>query len=214
MAQKHFSDSPEHPKCDKCGVGCLDDAALELHVEMMHAPTPTVVGVRPVAIAPSASSSALGPHEDTRIENAKPPQEQPLYSTGFTPLSPKSFPQRLLIGERRMDSPDIQLEANFMSPLNAVQPLFSPTSLPRPGGIIEELWSSRENSNVQVRTPPAPDTGKSPERPSSFAAAVSAQPSGWSSPTSSSQSPPRHSVDRCQGPPSLSTIPSKSQLAR
>jgi hypothetical protein len=33
---------------------------------------------------------------------------------------------------------------DFASPLKEVKPLFSPTSLPRPGGIIEELWSSRE----------------------------------------------------------------------
>ncbi|CAA7269312.1 unnamed protein product [Cyclocybe aegerita] len=201
------------PTCtaQHCGVGCLDDAALELHIEMVHAPTPTVVGVRPVAVAPSAGSSALSAHEDTKIEKPKP-QEEPLYSTGFTPLSPKSFPQRLLIGERRMDSPDIQLEANFMSPLNAVQPLFSPTSLPRPGGIIEELWSSRENSNVQVRTPRAPDTGKSPECPSSFAAAVSARPSSWASPTSSSQSPPRHSIAASVPLPSPPSLGSPSWL--
>jgi len=33
---------------------------------------------------------------------------------------------------------------DFTSPLKEVKPLFSPTSLPRPGGIIEELWGSRE----------------------------------------------------------------------
>jgi len=43
-----------------------------------------------------------------------------------------------------MESPDLRLEMNFTSPLKEVKPLFSPTSLPRPGGIIEELWSSRE----------------------------------------------------------------------
>lgn len=32
---------------------------------------------------------------------------------------------------------------NFSSPLTDVKPLFSP-GLPRPGGIIEELWTSRE----------------------------------------------------------------------
>jgi hypothetical protein len=43
-----------------------------------------------------------------------------------------------------MESPDLRLEIDFTSPLKEVKSPFSPASLPRPGGIIEELWSSRE----------------------------------------------------------------------
>ena len=43
-----------------------------------------------------------------------------------------------------MKLPDLQLQMDFTSLLKEVKPLFSPTSLLRPGGIIEELWSSRE----------------------------------------------------------------------
>lgn len=52
--------------------------------------------------------------------------------------------QHPTLGERRMESPDLRLEIDFTSPLKEVKSPFSPASLPRPGGIIEELWSSRE----------------------------------------------------------------------
>ena len=43
-----------------------------------------------------------------------------------------------------MELPEFRLQIDFTSLLKEVKPLFSPTSLLRPGGIIEELWSSRE----------------------------------------------------------------------
>jgi hypothetical protein len=52
--------------------------------------------------------------------------------------------QNLIAMEKRMKSPDLRLQMDFTSPLKEVKPLLSPTSLARPGGIIEELWSSRE----------------------------------------------------------------------
>jgi hypothetical protein len=49
-----------------------------------------------------------------------------------------------------MESPDLRLQTDFTSPIREVKSPFSPTSLPRPGGIIEEFWSSREVRKLSI----------------------------------------------------------------
>ncbi|KAF8632881.1 hypothetical protein AX17_004727 [Amanita inopinata Kibby_2008] len=57
-----------------------------------------------------------------------------------------------------IDSPILSLRAGFASPIMDVKaPIFSPSSLPPPGGYIDELWTMREN--VQTSAIPRQLTG-------------------------------------------------------
>ncbi|KAF8956293.1 hypothetical protein BDZ97DRAFT_193506 [Flammula alnicola] len=149
--QAHFWSSPAHPKCDQCNVGFQNSEGRQFHLETVHTPT--------VTAAPTTDPTVitLNTIEEVKLDEIQapphpppPPAQEPenLYSTGFTPLSPRHPMQRLIVGERRIDSPDLRLDLGFSSPITDVKPLFSPTVLPRPGGKIEELWSSTENVQV------------------------------------------------------------------
>ncbi|KAF8156785.1 hypothetical protein B0H34DRAFT_750660 [Crassisporium funariophilum] len=148
--QAHFLVSPAHPRCNECNLGFQDLAAYSSH-EAAHAPPPSQT-VEQIDVQTSVTPIVqLEPQTDPlpAMQPFKAQQlDSTLYSTGFTPLSPRNRIQDLIVGERRINSPDLRLETNFGSPIKDVQPLFSPTSLPRPGGIIEELWSSRENVQI------------------------------------------------------------------
>jgi len=195
------------------------------HIEEVHTPTTAV----PEHFSTSTlSNSASHPLAATiQPEDILPPSPSnsagvPLYSTGFTPLSPRNsvqvritpvrvvrsrltaafeIYQGLIVGERRTNTPDLRLEAAFASPITEVQPLFSPTGLPRPGGHIDQLWSSREVSihsttawsiltcrkNVQV-TPPRFPALSSYSPPISRTVASQPRPISHPETTSSSSS--------------------------
>ncbi|KAF8341912.1 hypothetical protein F5887DRAFT_975610 [Amanita rubescens] len=70
--------------------------------------------------------------------------------SGTAPVQRSSIPiRRPMI---RVDSPALSLRPGFGSPIMEVKaPNFSPTILPPPGGIVDELWAMREN--MEVLTP-------------------------------------------------------------
>ncbi|KDR68423.1 hypothetical protein GALMADRAFT_272650 [Galerina marginata CBS 339.88] len=155
-AQHHFWTSPVHPKCDECKLGFVDTETQNTHVETVHAPIPS-----PVENSGASVPEAPAPKAATNDEAIQPPFPQVLkpdieYSTGFTPLSPQHRVPNLILGDKRVDSPDLRLKLNFTSPLTEVKPLFSPTSLPRPGDNIERIWSSKQN--IQIATSHLPLT--------------------------------------------------------
>jgi len=61
----------------------------------------------------------------------------------------------LMLSQRpmiRVDSPALSLRPGFGSPIMDVKaPSFSPTILPPPGGIVDELWAMREVRNYYAR---------------------------------------------------------------
>ncbi|KIM42146.1 hypothetical protein M413DRAFT_128042 [Hebeloma cylindrosporum] len=189
-AQTHLLSSPIHPKCDRCNLGFQDAQARDTHFEEVHNPT-TVAEPERFSTSTPLNAAVHPLAATTHPEEIQPflPSDSaniPLYSTGFTPLSPRNPVQRTIVGERRTNTPDLRLEAAFTSPITEVQPLFSPTGLPRPGGQIDQLWSSRENVQVtpprfpalSSYSPPMPRTVASQPRPSSHSE-TSSSSSGW-----------------------------------
>ncbi|KAF8804676.1 hypothetical protein BYT27DRAFT_7194287 [Phlegmacium glaucopus] len=135
--QAHSVLPPIHPKCNECGLEFIDDGARNAHRESAHSP---ISLQKKTATEAKVDDDFLPFNDQDRGLDCLPSENIPISSTGL---------DRTLM-ERRMESPDLRLEMNFASPLKEVKPLFSPTSLPRPGGIIEELWSSRENVQVSA----------------------------------------------------------------
>ncbi|KAF9530012.1 hypothetical protein CPB83DRAFT_196651 [Crepidotus variabilis] len=211
--QAHFWSSSSHPKCDQCSLGFEDNEARESHIEMVHAPTPTATATAVASTEPASPVPNIFPPAEMHLpapEGLSKRDMTPLYSTGFTPLSPKNHAQRLIIGERRIDTPDLQLHMNYASPLTDVKPLFSPTSLPRPGGIIEELWSSRENVEVPTTSKTLPQRPP-PERQSGHGSPIASNQSAsprtplWTSPNQPHTPPRINTLTGSRSPPRASS---------
>lgn len=173
---RHYFESQNHPSCTQCAQGFKDDSALREHVQAQH-PLSSLQGPPAAAVASPFLPSSTPPMSPPRIEGPAPtpvassslavfsqelskPRDTTLYSTGFTPLSPHNRFKDLLLGERRIDSPDLRLSMSYASPINEVQPpLFSPTGLPPPGRDTDRFWASHQNiqvpaaSKIPLRSP-------------------------------------------------------------
>ncbi|KAF8882182.1 hypothetical protein CPB84DRAFT_223925 [Gymnopilus junonius] len=148
--QTHFWTSQNHPKCLECALGFRDMESEISHRETVHKPLPITDNV--AAQSPNkALVDMVSQPSTTALEHPKP--DSPMYSEGLMSVSPpKKIHSLIMMGERRIESPDLHLRTDFTSPLTEVKPpVFSPTSLPRPADNIERFWNSREN--IQIKSP-------------------------------------------------------------
>ncbi|KAF8886134.1 hypothetical protein BD779DRAFT_1531105 [Infundibulicybe gibba] len=141
----HYSDSPRHPKCNTCNSGFKDEQEHLDHVAVKHPP--------PLPAAPKIWGSLRRPSVHAELEPRV---------TGQVPLVSARAPFRELIASREAAaSPMLHLNMNYASPITEVKPpIFSPTYLPRPGRMAEEIWMSRDNrearSPLNATSPPKP----------------------------------------------------------
>ncbi|KJA26800.1 hypothetical protein HYPSUDRAFT_35957 [Hypholoma sublateritium FD-334 SS-4] len=196
LLQAHLWTSSLHPKCDRCNKGFANMEAKDVHLENVHTPKLAApLPISPETIQPISEQKA----ETSTYGNGFSPlssQTSPYGSTGFTPLSPRNPIQSLILGERRINSPDLRLELGFSSPIIDVKPPYSPAILPRPGVKIEELWN--QTQNVQISPTRIPHVATPPRTVDSYVSNrigyYRYQTTG--SPSSSSWSDPAHSPPR------------------
>lgn len=148
-----------HPelRCEKCGQKFETVEALQIHyfASPMH-PGGTFCNR---SSKDDAEYNHLQSHQtlaDVELESSVGHIGSSLVH-GFSPRSPRTF-KDLIGGDIRNDaaaSPVLSLQIEYASPIKDVQtPLFSPAGLPRPGRIVEEVWTAHDNIQVPLSRAP------------------------------------------------------------
>ncbi|KAM6492562.1 hypothetical protein JOM56_012286 [Amanita muscaria] len=138
---EHHLVSPRHPTCMTCGKGFKDDQEFTSHLLSMHGDSPTTV-------APNNNVASVQ-------RSFIPIRVRVIYASQLCPHTPS--PQRPIV---RTDSPALSLCPDFASPIMDVKaPVFTPSSLPPPGGIVDDIWAMRENTQAPIPRKPAGRTG-------------------------------------------------------
>ncbi|KAF8631487.1 hypothetical protein AX15_002374 [Amanita polypyramis BW_CC] len=165
----HYLASDMHPSCQTCNLGFKDGESYQEHLNSSHGNLYCMLCAvkfdTPEALSdhylisprhPSCASCGKGFRSDQEFsihlssEHVTPPAASMAHTaTASIPIPRSSIPIRRPVV--RVDSPALSLRQGFGSPIMDVKaPSFSPTILPPPGGVVDELWAMRENMQVPV----------------------------------------------------------------